>query len=101
MRERSFQWLQAQLPVSLGGIGLKSAVDLSSSAYVSSILSSQDLKEKILNKTEAECPPRVPASLLSILSARQGEEATLENLTGVAQKVISQKIDTISKEEGF
>ena len=82
----SIQWLQAQLPVSLGGVGLKSAEDHSSAAYASSKLSSQDLKEKILNLTEQDSPPNLSTPLLGLLSAKQGEEATLENLKWVAQK---------------
>ena len=72
------QWLQAQLPVALGGLGLKAAVDHSGAAYASSKLSSQDLKEKILHTTEQDSPSSLPAPLLVLLSAKQCEEATLE-----------------------
>ena len=51
------QWQQAQLPVSMGGMGLRTAADHSLAAYTSSILSSQDLKERILDLPEEECPP--------------------------------------------
>ena len=91
----STQWSQAQLPVTLGGLGLKAAVDHAGAAYASSKLSSQDLKEKILHTTEQDSPSTLPAPFLALLSAKQGEEATKENLTGVPQKAISLKIDLI------
>ena len=89
----SIQWLQAQLPVKLGGLGLQAAEDHSAAAYSSSKLSSSELKERLLNLSEEDCPTTLSAPLLALLSAKQGEEATKENLTGVAQKAISLKID--------
>ena len=89
----STQWLQAQLPVSLGGVGLKSAEDHSSAAYVSSKVASRDLMAQILKQPDEDSSPRLSALLLTLLSAKQGEEATVENLSGVAQKATSLKID--------
>ena len=43
------QWSQAQLPVDLGGLGLRAAEDHATAAYTNSLLSSQDLKQKILD----------------------------------------------------
>ena len=62
-------------------------------AYTASLLSSQDLKEKILDLPEEDCPAHLTDALLTQLSEKQGEEATKENLTGVTQKAISLKID--------
>jgi hypothetical protein len=81
------------LPVSLGGLGLRSAADHSTAAYTISVLSSQDLKQQILGLPEQSCPPNISPTLLDILTAKQGEEATLDNLHGVTQKSVSLKID--------
>ena len=87
------QWMQAMLPVSMGGLGLKSAADHSTAAYITSVLSSQDLKQQILGLPEQSCPPKVSDALLEMLAAKQGEEATLDNLQGLSQKMVSIKID--------
>ena len=89
----STQWEQAQLPVSLGGLGLRSAEEHAPAAFTTSVLASQDLKERILNLPEHLCPPVIPASLLALLSDKQGEEATVDNFLGVSQKAASYKID--------
>ena len=97
------QWQQAQLPVGLGGLGLKTASDHATAAFASSMHSSQELKvEKILNITE-DSPPSLPAPFLVLLSAKQGEEATLENPRGVTKKIIILKIDLLKHrlEEGY
>ena len=44
-------WQQASLPISAGGLGIRSAVVLSSSAFLSSIHGAQDLVSQILNDT--------------------------------------------------
>ena len=43
------QWGQAQLPVAMGGLGLRGAVDHSAGAYVSSVNASESLKEGLLS----------------------------------------------------
>ena len=47
-----------------------------------SFLSSQDLKEKILDQPDEACPTNIPAVLLAQFSDKQGEGATKDNLTG-------------------
>ena len=89
------QWLQARLPVHLGGMGLRGAVDHASASHISSLLASETLVNQLLGKQdggEEEQLP-LPQALLDDLTARQGEEATIETLTGVTQKMISKKID--------
>jgi hypothetical protein len=71
-------------------------MDHSAAAYTTSVLSSQDLKQQILGLAEQDCPPTLPPALLELLSAKQGEEATLENLHGVTQKSVSLKIDVLN-----
>ena len=41
-------WAQSQLPVAMGGLGLRSAEEHSASAYISSVLSIEALKEGLL-----------------------------------------------------
>ena len=53
------QYQQAQLPVSQGGLGLRASMDHAPAAYVSSLLSSQDLKQSILGMSGEECPPAI------------------------------------------
>ena len=87
------QWNQSQMPVSKSGLGLRAALDHAPAAYISSILSSQDLKQQILNMTEEECPATISNDLLGYLSSKMGEEATTISLMGVSQSEISLKID--------
>ena len=54
-------------------------------AFINSLLTSQDLKEKILDQPDEAWPTNIPAVLLAQLSDKQGEEATMDNLTGVSQ----------------
>ena len=42
------QWAQAQLPVAMGGLGLRGAVYHSAGAYISSVHASEVLKEGLL-----------------------------------------------------
>lgn len=53
----NYQWEQATLPVSAGGLGLRLAEDHCHAAYISSLLGSQDLKLQILRRNSEECPP--------------------------------------------
>ena len=69
------QWQQAQLPTALGGLGLTCARDIAPAAYAASSTSAQDLKLKILGKTEEEYPVNIQPALLTYLSAKMGEEA--------------------------
>ena len=41
-------WAQAQLPVSMGGLGLRSADDHSAGVYISSVNASENLKAGLL-----------------------------------------------------
>ena len=88
------QWQQAQLPVSMGGIGLRSAWDHAPAAFAISLLSAQDLKEKILNLPDThDCPVNLTPPLLQYLTSKMGEEASAASLVGVSQKATSLKID--------
>ena len=87
------QWRQAQLPVSKGGLGLRAALDHAPAAYVTSLLASQDLKERILNLSGEECPPIISPPLLNYLSSRMGEDTSVATLQGATQKQVCLTID--------
>ena len=82
------QWAQASLPVTMGGLRLRSAVDHAAVAHAVSLLSAQSLLDGLLG--EEEEGPRLPQPVLDQISAKTGEEASVESLTGVPQKKASQ-----------
>jgi hypothetical protein len=78
------QWLQAQLPISLGGVCLKSAEDYSVAVFALSKLSSQDLKRRVLltyvcSLTGPQSPEGNQLCKLKRLTA----QSTLPTYTGV------------------
>ena len=77
----------------MGGLGLRSAEDHSAAAFITSLLSSQSIRQGLLNLTEEDSKIVIPDHLLTLLSTKQGEEATQENLEGVNQKTASLQID--------
>ena len=83
------QWQQANLPTALGGLGLGCARDIAPAAYATSVLTAQDLKLSILGRTELDSPANIQPALFTYLSAKMGEEATINSLTGVTQRAIS------------
>ena len=88
------QWLQAQLPVSKGGLGMRAAWDHAPAAYVTSVIFSQELKEGILGLGGDDCPPRISQPLLDYLAAKSGdEEMSVASLQGETQKTVSLKVD--------
>ena len=91
------QWEQAKLPVAMGGVGLRSAVDHAPISHATSLLTAQPLVGNLLGNPNEEGSFALPQSLLDSVSARQGEEATLETLTGVSQKQGSLKVDLCNK----
>ena len=76
------QWKQATLPVSSGSLGLRTASDHCSAAYISSILSSQELKMQILDQTADDSPPDISQSLLDSLAEKTGAEQNIACLQG-------------------
>ena len=101
-----FTWHQAKLPVSMGGLGLRTAENHAPAAYAASTLSSQLLVQDLVGVREPpllavaqpggvanEPRPTLSAQLLAALSAAQGEEATAADLAGMTQKQMSVKID--------
>ena len=85
------QWSQASLPVAMGGLGLRSAVDHAPVAHATSLLAAQPLLDGLLGEDEQELS--LPQTLLDAISAKVGEETTVTTLTGVSQKHASLKVD--------
>jgi hypothetical protein len=77
----------------MGGLGLSAARDHAPAAYTTSLLTSQDLKLRILDRTEEESPVNISPALLHYLSAKMGEEASIDSLTGSSQRAVSLKIN--------
>ena len=90
------QWRQAKLPISLGGMGLRAALDHGAAAYATSYLQSQRMVGQLLDATEDESGPLLP-TVLPTLSIQLGEETTVESLTGLTQKMVSSKIDLVNQ----
>ena len=89
------QWAQASLPVAMGGLGLRSAADHAPTAHAVSFLAAQPLLDGLLGEEEEEL--RLPQPLLDQISAKTGEEASVESLTGVSQKMASLKVDLLNQ----
>ena len=89
------QWLQASLPVSMGGLGLRAAEEHAPAAFASSYLSCQPLLRALLQTSDKD--PIVPLSpaLLDLLTELRGVEASMESLEGVTQKQQSLEIDQV------
>ena len=57
-------WQQAKLPVKFGGIGLRSSVDISLPAYLSSLASSRSITQSVLpHHLEQDCSDRFDLAL--------------------------------------
>ena len=68
------QWAQASLPVAMGGLGLRSAVDHAAGAHAVSFLACQTLLVGLLGEDTEE--PRLPQPLLDRIAAKTGEETS-------------------------
>ena len=89
------QWAQASLPVAMGGLGLRSAVDHAAGAHAVSFLTCQTLLDGLLGENTEE--PRLPQPLLDLIAVKTGEETTVETLMGVSQKKVSLKVDLFNQ----
>ena len=86
------KWKQASLPVSQGGLGLRSALSHSAAAFISSFSDSQSIIEDIIGQ------PKIfnDEELLALLNSRSvGEtEFSMEQAGSSSQKAMSQVIDS-------
>ena len=87
-------WQQAKLPVSLGGMGLRSAEDHAPVAHAASVLACQPLLQGLLGNEGQENQGAVLSpSHLQALTVAMGEEAKEEELVGFAQRHLGAKVD--------
>ena len=76
-----------------GGLGLKASSDHTPAAYITSLLSSQDLKEQILDRSSEECPPIISTTLLDRLTNKTGQDSNIACLEAATQREVSLQID--------
>ena len=86
------EWEQAKLPVVLGGVGLRAAVDHAGAAHATSFLSSFPRLQDLLQLPEEETAS-LPPTLLASISNSMGEEVEVEYLLALNQHTASLKID--------
>ena len=92
------QWQQSTIPVSMGGLGLRSAEHHASSAFIPSMIGFQTIRQNLLNLSDEDSQITVPENLIAMLSTRQEAEVTAESLQGTTQKAASLLIDLHNKE---
>ena len=87
-------WLKTNLPCSLGGLNLRSAILHAPAAYISSIMNSLDLVSQILGYTP-NLPLALPSAISSLArSARMTSWCSLEDIDApFQQKTLSRLID--------
>ena len=90
---QDLQWSQATLPTSMGGLGLRSAVEHASGAFAASYSSSQPLLKALLALPEETPTQPLPHTTLSLFSELLGEETTTESLEGMRHKFLSLQAD--------
>ena len=87
------QWEQAKLPVGMGGLGIRSAQDHCSAAFIASVLASVPLVQESVSADLMNIAP----SVIHLRSVT-GEEVTEEGLQGLRQKDLSYKVDVFNRE---
>ena len=86
-----FQWDQASLPLSLGGLGLRSAAKHGAAAYLASVGDSELLVQDIRGQRGAEEVGGERA--LASLNLQLGEVLSIQEARGLRQKALSGLID--------
>ena len=87
------QWRQAQLPISMGVLGLRGAADHASASHACSVLSTAPLSRALQGRQNDASPLSLPQEVLDDLTRRTGEDATVGVLWSLPQKALSLKID--------
>ena len=90
------QWDQACLAAAEGGLGLRASSDHSCVTYITSCLSSQDLKLQILSRNVEDCPPVITADLLQGMQEKTVREDTVASLQETTQREVSLAVDLSS-----
>ena len=84
------QWIQSSLPVSMTGMGLRSAVDHGPGAFLSSVAESSTLVESI-TKDNVKFSL---AAAFAMLRLKSDDQFSLDDASSVKQREISFKIDS-------
>ena len=95
-------WLQAQLPVSLCGMGMRSASRHVSAAYLSSQLQSEALCNQMLDRDSDTAPvcPSTHNALVHLSSILQLEEPlVVGQVAAMSQKELSTRVDEVSHQQ--
>ena len=89
------QWMQATLPVSAGGLGLRSAERHAACAYTASLAASADIMEEIRGKaSDMEEMVHWHAGLIRGLAGEEDEEElTPAVVLASSQKILSHRVD--------
>ena len=93
------QWLQANLPVSMGGLGLRTAEDHAPAAFASSYLSSQPLLRSLLKVPDDDPTGPLSPAILDLLTELRWKETTMESLAGLTQNELSYDTDKVLASE--
>ena len=95
------QWLQARLPVTMGGLGLRTAEEHGPAAYASSYLSALPLLRSLRHTPEDSPSVPLPPALLQRLAHLRREETDMESLLKLegGQHALSLEIDQNASEE--
>ena len=95
------QWLQARLPVTMGGLGLRTAEEHGPAAYASSYLSALPLLRSLRHTPEDSPSVPLPPALLQRLAHLRSEETDMESLLKLegGQHALSLEIDQVASEE--
>ena len=87
------QWLQTKLPISQGGLGIRSAADHAGVAYSCSFFSSQNLMKQLL-QLDDEVTFSLGQDIIGDITNHIGFEPTTEMLETIPQKQLSTLVDT-------
>ena len=93
-------WNQAKLPVSMGGLGLRAALDHAPAAFISSHLAAGEIIHKLTGESSTTSSQSSHEILdaLENLSVKVGETVTKEDIELKSQKEISLGIDLYNQD---
>ena len=94
-------WQQAKLPTKFGGMGVRGAEDHAPAAFAASVFDSQSLSQSLLseplllegNDADEGAARVLPPRALAALCVTLGENITEEELIGIRQRKLGEKVD--------
>jgi hypothetical protein len=89
-------WLHASLPVSMGGLGIRSAVAHSSAAFVASILQTENLVRRMVGNHTSARDPTQALGILTSATANATTPISLPLTAATTQKSLSRCVDESS-----